>query len=68
MSYRGSRHPGHGYSVDDHPVIVRQRSHVWVGSASGVVVRLRREDRGLAFQIRIHRRGLWEHKETSTTR
>lgn len=43
LFYRGSWNPRDGYFVDDHPVIVRQRGHVWVGSAGGVVIWLRRE-------------------------
>lgn len=41
--YRGPRHPGNRYSVDDHPVIIRQGSHVWIGPAAGIEIWLRRE-------------------------
>lgn len=36
--YRGPRHPGDRYSVDDHPVIIRQGSHVWIGPAAGIEI------------------------------
>lgn len=37
-SHRGTRHPWNGHMVADHPVAIRECSHVWVGAATGIEV------------------------------
>lgn len=37
-SHRGARHPWNGHMVADHPVAIRECSHVWVGTAAGIEV------------------------------
>lgn len=62
--YRSPGHPGNRYSVDDHPVIIRQGSHVWIGPAAGIEIWLRREGCCDGLQICFHRTGLQEHTHT----
>lgn len=68
IHYRSPRHPGNRDPVDDDPVIIRQSSHVWIGSATGIVVGARRKSGRHCLQIGLHCSHLQPHTHKHTHR
>lgn len=66
VCYRGPGHQWDGDSVVDHPVVVGQSSHVWVGPSAGVEVRLGRESCSYGLQVSLNCADLRRHKHTTS--
>lgn len=65
--YRSAGHPGHWNSIHDHPVVIRQSGHVWVGTATDVEVGLRRQGCRDGLQVGVHRTNLVATHTVSVT-